>query len=52
MGLAGQLNITDTMDDLQRSLSIGFVPAGWAAVAYPSLKNLQPWFTDLLRRYV
>jgi|688.fasta_scaffold68569_1 dynein heavy chain len=52
MGLSGQLNITDAMDELQKSLSMGFVPPGWAAVAYPSLKPLQLWFTDLLRRYV
>ena len=52
MGLSGQLNITDAMDELQKSLSMGFVPPGWAAVAYPSLKPLQLWFTDLLRRYI
>lgn len=51
MGLKGQLNITDAMDDLARSLSLGFIPAKWVEVAYPSLKALQPWFTDLLRRY-
>lgn len=38
MGLKGQLNITDVMDQLQRSLSLGFVPGSWAEVAYPSLK--------------
>ena len=26
------------------------VPAGWTAVAYPSLKPLGPWFEDLLLR--
>ena len=26
------------------------VPAGWTAVAYPSLKPLGPWFKDLLLR--
>lgn len=40
MGLKGQLNITDAMDGLSRSLSLGFVPAGWAEVAYASLKGL------------
>lgn len=40
MGLKGQLNITDAMDNLSRSLSLGFVPAGWTEVAYASLKGL------------
>jgi dynein heavy chain, axonemal len=51
MGLKGQLNITDAMDELERSLNLGFVPGSWVAVAYPSLKSLQPWFTDMIRRY-
>jgi dynein heavy chain len=51
MGLKGQLNITDAMDNLSRALSLGFVPAGWAEVAYSSLKGLQLWFIDMLRRY-
>jgi dynein heavy chain len=51
MGLKGQLNITDAMDGLSRSLSLGFVPAGWAEVAYASNKGLQLWFLDMLRRY-
>jgi len=51
MGLKGQLNITDAMDELFRNLSLGFVPAAWAAAAYASLKSLTPWFTDMLRRY-
>jgi len=38
MGLKGQLNITEAMDQLNRSLSLGFVPANWAEVAYPSQK--------------
>lgn len=51
MGLKGQLNITDAMDELSRSLEMGFVPPGWAFVAYWSLKGLLPWFTDMLKRW-
>lgn len=39
------------MDVLDRSLSLGFVPSSWVEVAYPSLKSLQPWFLDMIRRY-
>lgn len=51
MGLKGQLNITDAMDELFRNLSLGFVPGAWAAVAYFSLKPLGLWFTDMLKRW-
>jgi len=42
--LTGALNITDAMENLQRSLSFNKVPATWEAVAYPSRKNLTMWF--------
>jgi len=48
LGLKGALNITDAMETLQKELIINKVPGSWAAVAYPSLKKLQEWYTDLL----
>ena len=50
-GLKGQLNITDAMDLLATALSLNRVPKGWEEVAYPSLKNLADWFSDLLLRF-
>jgi len=50
-GLKGQLNITDAMDLLCTALSMNRVPKGWEEKAYPSLKNLADWFSDLLLRY-
>jgi len=49
-GLAGKLNMTDEMEELATALSLGQQPAGWAAVAYPSLKALAEWFGDLVAR--
>ena len=51
MGLKGALNITDAMDSLSRSLSLGFVPDDWAEVAYFSKKGLNDWFLDMIRRH-
>lgn len=50
-GLKGQLNITDAMDLLATALSLNRVPKGWEEVAYPSLKNLADWFSDMLLRF-
>lgn len=44
LGLTGALNITDSMEALQRSLSFNKVPATWENNAYPSRKNLSFWF--------
>lgn len=44
LGLTGALNITDAMENLQRSLQFNKVPASWESVAYPSRKNLALWF--------
>lgn len=38
------------MEVLQKELIINKVPGSWAQVAYPSLKKLQEWYTDLLQR--
>lgn len=50
LGLTGALNITDAMENLQRSLIFNKVPASWEAQAYPSRKNLSMWFNELLER--
>jgi len=50
LGLTGALNVTDAMENLQRSLSFNKVPTTWEAVAYPSRKNLAMWFNELIDR--
>lgn len=49
-GLAGQLNITETMEALSTSLFINQQPAAWVKYAYFSAKDLLTWFDDLLLR--
>eukprot|EP00899_Mesostigma_viride_P003607 jgi/Mesvir1/13247/Mv18980-RA.1 len=50
LGLDGALNMSDGMEAVANGLFLGRVPASWTAVAYPSLKPLQDWYADLLRR--
>ena len=50
LGLTGALNITDAMENLQRSLQYNKVPSSWESVAYPSRKNLALWFSELIER--
>jgi dynein heavy chain len=50
MGLSGALNITDQMEDLIRSMSINKVFGNWEKLAFPSLKPLSSWMTDLSQR--
>lgn len=50
LGLTGALNITDAMENLQRSLTVNKVPSSWETYAYPSRKNLMMWFNELIER--
>ena len=50
LGLNGALNMTDSMENLLRSLTINKVPENWEKVAYFSKKGLQTWFLDLIDR--
>ena len=42
--------MSSTLDSMFTSLQNGQVPANWAKVAYPSLKPLASWFTDMVKR--
>ena len=42
--------MTDSMENLLRSLIINKVPENWEKVAYFSKKGLQIWFLDLIER--
>lgn len=56
-GLAGQLNMTQPMEDLKEALTLMQVPgrnpfhtASWEKFAWPSAKGLMSWFSDALLR--
>lgn len=49
-GLDGALNITESMEVLQKCLEINVLPPKWAAVTNPTKKLLNEWFTELLQR--
>lgn len=46
----GFILMSETLDEMFIRLQNGQVPAIWAKVAYPSLKPLASWFTDLVKR--
>jgi dynein heavy chain len=50
MGLKGQLNITDEMDQLSANMFLNIVPALSEKYAYFSLNTLTNWYDDLLLR--
>lgn len=57
MGLDGQLNMTDAMEDLMKCLLIGRVPGrdpfdrcNWESLAWPSKKPISSWFSNMLQR--
>ena len=50
LGLTGALNITDSMENLQRSLQFNKVPENWEKIAYFSKKGLISWYIDMLER--
>lgn len=50
MGLKGQLNITDDMDQLSAKMFFNQQPDLWVKYAYFSKKPLLTWFDDLLLR--
>lgn len=49
-GLKGNLNITDAMEDLTKSLTLDQIPGTWAKAAYASNKMLGEWLADLKLR--
>ena len=46
----GFIVMSSTLDSMVVRLQNGQVPFNWAKVAYPSLKPLASWFTDLVKR--
>jgi dynein heavy chain len=48
--LKGLVLLSSELERMGNSMVIGKVPANWAVVAYPSLKPLGSWVSDLLER--
>lgn len=49
-GFKGDLTISDTMEELANSLYLDRVPRRWELLAYPSLRGLATWLSDLQAR--
>jgi len=52
LGLTGALNVTDSMENLSKALTLNKVPGSWEKVAYSSKKMLIMWFNDLIDRNI
>ena len=50
LGLKGDLTMSDPMEKLMNALADGAVYAGWAKLAYPSLRSLGSWVNNLEKR--
>lgn len=49
-GFAGELTLSDHMEQLTECLFLDRVPASWARLAWPSMRPLQSWLVDLQAR--
>lgn len=45
--IKGFIVMSETLDSMYLKILDNAVPGNWSAVAYPSLKPLSSWFTDL-----
>jgi len=52
LALKGDITFTDVLESTMMSLHNEQVPEAWRKVAYPSVRRLGAWFSDLLRRVV
>ena len=48
--IRGFIVMSEELDSMYSSFQNGKVPKNWEKVAYPSLKPLTSWYTDLLER--
>ena len=48
--IGGFVVMSETLDKMFTKLQNGQVPLNWEEVAYPSLKPLASWYTDLNKR--
>lgn len=50
LGLSGELQMSERMEELFSALYLGRVPASWARLAYPSQRSLPSWMDNLIAR--
>ncbi|TYZ65632.1 hypothetical protein PybrP1_006817 [[Pythium] brassicae (nom. inval.)] len=50
LGFAGELTMSDAMEAVQESLFLDRVPKSWEKLAFPSLRPLGSWLTNLEAR--
>merc|ERR1712185_626814 len=50
LGFAGELTMSDAMENLQDSLYLDRIPASWAKKTWPSLMNLTMWLKNFMDR--
>lgn len=50
LGFRGDLTMSDGMEDLAQSLFLDRVPKSWETLAYPSMRTLSSWLSDLQNR--
>jgi len=50
LGFKGDLTVSDAMEELANSLYLDRVPKRWEVLAYPSLRSLAAWLSDLQNR--
>jgi len=51
MGLKGDLSVSEAMETLMSALYADTTPATWTACAWPSLRPLASWLSDMLQRH-
>jgi dynein heavy chain len=50
LGFAGELTMSEKMEELQNCLFLDKIPAPWAKVAWPSGRGLATWVFDMMAR--
>jgi len=50
LGFAGELTMSESMEDLMQALFMDRVPSAWTSRAWPSLRPLSSWLHNMSRR--
>lgn len=50
LGLSGELQMSERMEDLFNALYLGRVPVSWSKLAYPSQRSFSSWMDNLIAR--
>jgi len=50
LGLSGELQMSERMEELFQSLYLGRVPSSWSRLAYPSQRSFSSWMDNLIAR--